>query len=62
MEKTLEYHELLMNLDDTNKYGSYELPDGFSYVFVSNYDAHEIFNMIAHHVVPTENEFLELMK
>ena len=36
--------------------------DGFSYVFVSNYDAHEIFNMIAHHVIPTANEFLNLMK
>ena len=38
IEKTLEYHELLMALDDTNKYGSYELPEGFSYEFYSEGD------------------------
>ena len=36
--------------------------DGFSYVFVSNYDAHEIFNMIRLGVTPDEHEFLKLMK
>lgn len=36
--------------------------DGFSYVFVSNFDAHEIFNMVAKGVVPSANEFLNLMK
>ncbi len=36
--------------------------DGFSYVFVSNYEAHEIYNMIASGVVPDEYEFLNLMK
>ena len=36
--------------------------DGFSYVFVSNFDAHEIFNMISKGIIPTEQEFLALMK
>ena len=45
MEKTLEYHELLMNLDDTNKYGSYELPDGFSYVFYKDGDINDWVNI-----------------
>lgn len=36
--------------------------DGFSYVFVSNYDVHEIFNMISKGVVPNAKEFLSLMK
>lgn len=39
-----------------------EFKDGFSYVFVSNYDAHEIFNMIRLGVTPDVDEFLELMK
>lgn len=39
-----------------------EYPDGFSYVFVSNFDAHEIFNMVRLGVVPNEYEFLQLMK
>lgn len=39
-----------------------EYPDGFSYVFVSNFDAHEIFNMVRLGVVPNVTEFLELMK
>lgn len=39
-----------------------QFADDFSYVFVSNYDVHEIFNMISHHVVPTANEFLTMMK
>lgn len=47
---------------DTRRACYTQFADGFSYVFVSNYDAHEIFNMIAHHVVPNENEFLALMK
>ena len=36
--------------------------DGFSYVFVSNFDAHEIFNMVRLGVEPDANEFLDLMK
>ena len=39
-----------------------EYPDGFSYVFVSNFDVHEIFNMVRLGVVPNATEFLELMK
>lgn len=33
IDKTLEYHELLMTYDDTSKYGSYELPNCFHYEF-----------------------------
>lgn len=33
IEKTLEYHELLMIYEDTSKYGSDELPNGFHYDF-----------------------------
>ena len=36
--------------------------DGFSYVFVSNFDAHEIFNMVRLGVKPDADEFLDLMK
>lgn len=36
--------------------------DGFSYVFVSNFDAHEIFNMVRLGVKPDVEEFLQLMK
>ena len=36
--------------------------DGFSYVFVSNFDAHEIFNMVRLGVKPDVNEFADLMK
>ncbi|MCR5659891.1 MAG: hypothetical protein K6G25_11285 [Bacteroidales bacterium] len=39
-----------------------EFKDGFSYVFVSNFDVHEIFNMIRHGVSPDVHEFLDLMK
>lgn len=39
-----------------------EYADGFSYVFVSNFDAHEIFNMVRLGVVPDEYELLRLMK
>ena len=39
-----------------------ENDDGFSYVFVSNFDVHEIFNMIRLGVKPDEEEFLMLMK
>lgn len=35
--------------------------DGFSYVFVSNFDAHEIFNMVSKGIIPTAQEFLALM-
>ncbi len=45
MEKTLEYHELLMTLDDTSKYGSYELPNGFSYEFYKEGDINEWVNI-----------------
>lgn len=36
--------------------------DNFSYVFVSNYDVHEIFNMIRLGVTPDVDEFAEMMK
>jgi hypothetical protein len=37
IEKTLEYHELLMCMDDINEYGySSELPSGYSYSFYSS--------------------------
>ena len=37
--------------------------DGFTYVFVSNYDVHEIFNMIYKKIeVPTAAEFAKIMK
>lgn len=39
-----------------------EFKDGFRYVFVSNYDAQEIFNMIALGVKADVNEFHNLMK
>lgn len=39
-----------------------EFKDGFSYVFVSNYDAQEIFNMVYQGVAPDAREFLNLMK
>lgn len=35
--------------------------DGFSYVFVSNYDVHEIFNMIRLGVKPNVDEFADMM-
>ena len=33
IDKTLEYHELLMTYDDTSKYGVDKLPNGFHYEF-----------------------------
>lgn len=36
--------------------------DGFSYVFVGNNDAQEIFNMVSKGVVPNCDEFLAMMK
>lgn len=39
-----------------------EFADGFSYVFVSNYDAHEIYNMVFQGITPDVNEFKDLMK
>lgn len=33
IDKTLEYHELLMTYDDTSKYGDDKLPNGFHYEF-----------------------------
>ncbi len=41
MEKTLEYHELLMTYDDTSVYDRYELPDGFHYEFYKPGDEEE---------------------
>ncbi len=35
--------------------------DGFAYVFVSNFDAHEILNMVRIGVTPDVNEFADLM-
>ena len=35
--------------------------DEWSYVFVSNFDVHEIFNMIHHGVTPDVNEFADMM-
>lgn len=47
----------------TNRRACYtEFKDGFSYVFVSNFDVHEIFNMIYQGVIPNAQEFLNLMK
>lgn len=39
-----------------------EFEDGFKYAFVSNFDAQEIFNMIALGVTPDVNEFHNFMK
>ena len=39
-----------------------QFKDGFSYVFVSNFDAHEIFNMVRLGVEADVEEFLDLMK
>ncbi len=47
----------------TNRRACYtEFKDGFSYVFVSNFDVHEVFNMIYQGVTPNAQEFLNLMK
>ena len=35
--------------------------DGFSYVFTSNFEAHEIFNMASKGIAPTVDEFAEMM-
>ena len=45
IEKTLEYHELLMTYDDTSKYGNYELPIGFHYEFFKPGDEEEWVNI-----------------
>ncbi len=39
-----------------------QFSDGFSYVFVSNFDVHEIWNMIRLHVEPDIELFAEMMK
>jgi hypothetical protein len=39
-----------------------QFDDGFSYVFTSNFEAHEIFNMIHKGVVPDEKELRNLMR
>lgn len=41
IEKTLEYHELLMTYDDTSNYGSEQLPNGFHYEFFKPGDEEE---------------------
>lgn len=41
LEKTLEYHELLMTFDDTDNFLNYELPEGFHYDFYKNGDEFE---------------------
>lgn len=41
MEKTLEYHELLMTYADTSLYGSDKLPDNFHYEFFKPGDEEE---------------------
>ncbi len=38
IEKTLEYHELLMTYSDTSKYGDCILPNGFHYEFYKSGD------------------------
>ena len=45
-----------------NRRACYTKFNNIEYVFVSNYDVHEIFNMIAHDVQPDVNEFKELMR
>lgn len=45
MDKTLDYHELLMTLDDTSKYGNYELLNGFHYEFYKDGDINEWINI-----------------
>ncbi len=45
-----------------NRRACYTRFNNVEYVFVSNYDVHEIFNMIAHGVQPDVNEFKELMR
>ena len=46
----------------TNRRRCYsECEDGLKYVFVSNYDAQEIFIMISSGVIPDIDKFLELM-
>lgn len=45
IEKTLEYHELLMTLDDTSKYGDYSLPKGFHYEFYKPGDIKDWINI-----------------
>lgn len=52
----------LINGRYSNRRACYtEFADGFKYVFVSNYDAHEIFNMICQGVTPDVNEFKKMM-
>lgn len=46
---------------DTRRACFTKFQDGFSYVFVSNYDVHEIFNMVRKGIVPNKKEFLDLM-
>lgn len=41
IEKTLEYHELLMTYSDTSKFGNDTLPDGFHYEFYKLGDEEE---------------------
>lgn len=45
LEKTLEYHELLMKLDDTSIYGDFSLPTGFHYEFYNPGDINDWINI-----------------
>lgn len=45
IEKTFEYHELLMTYDNTSIYGNDELPEGFHYEFFKSGDEEEWANI-----------------
>ena len=47
---------------NTRRSAMTQLKDGTSYVFVSNFDAHEIYNMALKGIVPTAEEFANLLK
>ena len=36
VNKLLEYHELLMNYEDTSNYEQYDLPTGYHFEFYKN--------------------------
>lgn len=63
----VRYHENGPKDEFTNRFKTRRacktvFKNGFSYVYVSNYDAHEIFNMIRLGVTPDVDEFAEFMK
>lgn len=45
IDKTLEYHELLMTYDDISKYNKHELPDGYRFEFYKTGDEFEWVNI-----------------